>query len=138
MIMQADEITAHMIKHDHFSAWMGIRIIKATPGYCEAEMTITKTMLNGFGTAHGGITYSFADTCFAFAANTKGVFSVGLETSISHIVALNEGDEINAKGFCEAETAKLGHYKVTVTLKSNPETIIALFKGVVYKTAKIW
>jgi acyl-CoA thioesterase len=95
-------------------------------------------MLNGFGIAHGGITYSLADSALAFASNSKGRKSVSIETSISHLVSLKENDELIADAFCETETEKLGHYKVNLFLKKDPTKIVALFKGIVYKTSKEW
>lgn len=95
-------------------------------------------MLNGFGIAHGGITYCLADSALAFASNSKGRKSVSIETSISHIISLSENDEIIAEAVCETETEKLGHYAVKVFMKNNPEKCVALFKGIVYKTSKNW
>ena len=95
-------------------------------------------MLNVFGNVHGGITYSLADSALAFASNSKGQKSVSIETSISHILPLKLNEEIIAECNCTAETNKLGHYAVTVTLKNNPTQIVALFKGTVYKTSKLW
>lgn len=138
IIMSATKIVNNMLENDFFSQWLGIEIIEVTAGYSKLGLTVKKDMLNGFGMAHGGITYSFADSAFAFASNSKGRKSVSIETSITHVVALKEGDEIIAEGSCETETEKLGHYKVTVYKKNNPLEIVALFKGMVYKTSKVW
>ena len=136
--MSAIKIVNKMMQNDFFSQWLGIKIIEIKEGCSKLELKVTKNMLNGFGMAHGGITYSFADSAFAFASNNKGRKSVSIETSITHVLALNEGDEIIAEAHCETETEKLGHYKVTVFLKNNPSKIVALFKGMVYKTTKVW
>lgn len=127
-----------MMEDDFFSQWLGIEIIEIKQGYCKLGLTLRREMLNGFGMAHGGITYSFADSAFAFASNSKGRKSVSIETSITHVMALKEGDEIIAEAACETETEKLGHYKVTVYKKNNSNEIVALFKGMVYKTSKNW
>jgi len=127
-----------MMEKDFFSQWLSISIIEAKEGYCKLSLIITKDMLNGFGIAHGGITYSLADSALAFASNSKGQKSVSIETSISHIVSLKLGNEILAECSCETETEKLGHYKVVVYQKNNPAEIVALFKGMVYKTGKVW
>jgi acyl-CoA thioesterase len=127
-----------MMASDFFSQWLGITIIEAKEGYSKLSLIIRNDMLNGFGIAHGGITYSLADSALAFASNSKGQKSVSIETSISHIVSLNEGDEIVAECVCETESTKLGHYKVTVFLRSESIKIVALFKGVVYKTSNVW
>jgi len=133
--MNPAEIVDTMMAKDYFSQWLGITILNIRKGYCKLSSVIRKEMLNGFGIAHGGITYSIADSALAFASNSGGKKSVSIETSISHIVSLKEGDEITAEAVCETETEKLGHYKITVSRGS--ETV-ALFKGIVYKTSKNW
>lgn len=136
--MSPQEITQHMMQHDYFSQWLGIKVIEQKLAFCRLSLTIRKEMLNGFGIAHGGITYSLADSALAFASNSNGIKSVSIETSISHIVSLKEADEIIAEAICETESEKLGHYKVTLFLKNEPDKIVALFKGMVYKTSKVW
>ena len=127
-----------MMANDFFSQWLGIKILEQKEGSCKLSLTVRKDMLNGFGIAHGGITYSLADSALAFASNSKGRKSVSIETSISHIISLKENEEIIAEGFCETETEKLGHYQVKLYLKNEPQKIVAIFKGMVYKTSKDW
>ena len=136
--MQPKEIIDSMMKEDYFSQWLGIEILEQRAGYCKLGMTLRKEMLNGFGIAHGGITYSVADSALAFASNSRGRKSVSIETSISHIKQLREGDELLAEASCVAETEKLGHYAVRLFLSTDSSADVALFKGVVYKTSKLW
>jgi acyl-CoA thioesterase len=136
--MPHTKIINTMMANDFFSQWLGVIILEQKEGSCKLSITIRKDMLNGFGIAHGGITYSLADSALAFASNSKGRKSVSIETSISHLVSLKENDELIADAFCETETEKLGHYKVNLFLKKDPTKIVALFKGIVYKTSKEW
>lgn len=136
--MLPSEIITAMMEKDFFSQWLGIQVIQLSEGSCTLSLVVKKQMLNGFGIAHGGISYSLADSALAFASNSKGQKSLSIETSIAHIESLKEGDEIIAEAICEAETEKLGHYSVAIFLKNAPEKKVALFKGIVYKTSKIW
>jgi acyl-CoA thioesterase len=136
--MHPEDIVSKMFENDYFSQWLGINLIELKPGYCLLSLTIQKDMLNGFGVAHGGISYSIADSALAFASNAKGQKSLSIETSISHLVSLKENDFILAEAICEADTEKLGHYSVKVFLKNEPSKIVAIFKGIVYKTSKNW
>lgn len=136
--MKATEIISTMMEKDFFSQWLGIKVISVSEGSCKLSLMVRDNMLNGFGIAHGGITYSLADSALAFASNSKGRKSVSIDTSIAHIVSLKEGDEIIATATCESETEKLGHYTVTIFLSAEPEKKVALFKGMVYKTSKNW
>ena len=136
--MEANQIVNKMFEADFFSQWLGIQILEIKKGDAKLSLKIREDMLNGFGIAHGGISYSLADSALAFASNSTNIKSVSIETSISHLVSLKLDDEILAHAFCETETEKLGHYKVTVSLKNNPNKIVALFKGIVYKTSQSW
>mgnify|MGYP000518893748 CR=1 FL=1 len=94
--MTPKEIVHKMYDNDPFSKWLGIELDAISEGSCQLSMTIRQDMLNGFGIAHGGITYSLADSALAFAANTHGRQSVSIDTSINHTEALKEGDTIEA------------------------------------------
>jgi uncharacterized protein (TIGR00369 family) len=61
-----------MLSLDPFSQWLGIEILECEVGRCKVGMTVRPEMLNSMGKAHGGITYSLADTAFGFSANTNG------------------------------------------------------------------
>jgi acyl-CoA thioesterase len=98
-------------------------------------MTIRKEMLNGFAIAHGGITYSLADSALAFASNSHGRQSVSIDTSINHFETLKEGDTIVAVAKQEALKNKFGFYTIEIK-KEN--TVVALFKGTVFRSDKEW
>lgn len=124
-----------MLSLDAFSQWLGIEILDVKEGYCQVKMTIRKDMLNSMKKAHGGITYSLADTAFGFATNTIGRKAVSIETSINHIEALAEGDVIIATSDLKSMKNKLGFYIVEVC---KGDQIVALFKGVAYRTKVEW
>lgn len=125
-----------MYDSDWFSQWLGIERIHVAPGACTLKMTIRKDMLNGFGIAHGGITYSLADSALAFASNGHGRMAVSVETSISHVKSLKEGDVILAVAEEVSLSDKIGVYYITVTKKNGEK--VAFFKGTVYRTSKHW
>lgn len=129
------DIPYKMLSLDPFSQWLGIEILEVKLGYCRLGMPIRKDMLNSMQKAHGGITYALADTAFGFASNTHGRFSVSIETSINHIEALHEGDYIIAETQLDINTNKLGFNYVNITCQ---DKIVAIFKGVVYRTSKAW
>lgn len=124
-----------MLSQDPFSQWLGIKILEVEKGRCKVGMTVRKEMLNSMDKAHGGIAYSLADTAFGFAANTHGKYAVSIETSINHIEALNEGDYLTAESVIEKVNNKLGFNIVEV---KRGDDLVALFKGVVYRTGKDW
>ena len=133
--MEGTKIPHKMLSQDAYSQWLGIEILECEIGRCKVAMTVRKEMLNSMNKAHGGITYSLADTAFGFAANTHGRFSVSIETSINHIEAVNEGDYLTAESVIEKVNNKLGFNIIEV---KRGDELVALFKGVVYRTNKEW
>lgn len=132
-----NEIVNTMMTKDYFSQWLGIEILEIKEGSCKLQMTIREDMLNGFGIAHGGITYSVADSALAFASNSHGQKSVSVETSISHTVSLKANDIIIAEAIEEHCSNKIGVYSVKI-YKAFDKAVVALFKGTVYRTSKVW
>ena len=134
-MLNPENIPIKMLNQDAFSSWLGIKILDIKKGRCKVAMTVRKEMLNSMQKAHGGIAYSLADTAFGFAANTHGKYAVSIETSINHIEALNEGDYLTAESVIEKVGNKLGFNIVEV---KRGDELVALFKGVVYRTGKDW
>lgn len=134
---RANEIVnSKMYANDAFSKWLGIEVLKVSEGGCELRMKVRAEMLNGFAIAHGGITYSLADSALAFASNSHGKKAVSVETSISHTQSVMEGDTLTAIAEEEHRSDKIGVYQVRVTNQDGK--VVAIFKGVVYRTQKDW
>ena len=134
--MLPQDIFDKMYSNDWFSQWLGIELVEVSAGYCKLSMKVRKEMLNGFGIAHGGITYSLADSALAFASNSHGKKAVSIETSIAHTEQIKEGDKVFAEAIQVSISNKIARYKITV---SNAEQkTVALFNGTVYRTGKDW
>ena len=133
--MTPREIVNKMFENDAFSQWLGIVVEEISEGNCTLSMTIRKDMLNGFGIAHGGITYAIADSALAFASNSHGKQSVSIDTSINHIESLKEGDTITAIAQENSVKNKFGFYNIRVRKE---DTLVALFKGTVYRSDREW
>lgn len=133
---QTHKITQQMMDGDAFSQWLGIEVVSAEEGSAILQMTIRKEMTNGFGIAHGGISYSLADSALAFASNNFGRQSVSIETSISHIQKMEIGDVLSAKCSLVSQSHKIGVY--TVQIKNQKDQLVADFKGTVYKSSQNW
>lgn len=132
----AVKVVEQMLKNDLFSRWLGIEPLKIETGHCILQMTVRKEMLNGFSIAHGGITYSLADSALAFASNSHGRKSVSVETGISHVEPVKEGDVLTADAAEVSLSNKIAVYHISI--KNQQDKIVALFKGTVYRTGKQW
>ena len=133
---RSEKIVNKMINGDAFSQWLGINIIKVSEGFCKLKMRVRKEMTNGFNIAHGGISYSLADSALAFAANSDGIQSLSIETSISHTKKVLLGDTLIAETKEISKTNKSAVYSISITNQENIE--VAKFKGEVYRTKNKW
>ncbi len=132
----SDIVKTRMYENDAFSKWLGIEILDISQGYAKVNMIVREEMTNGFKIAHGGISYSLADSAFAFASNSWGEQAVSIETSISHTRPVNIGDVLTAETSLENRSKRLAIYNVRVTNQDNK--VVALFKGTVFHTGKEW
>ncbi len=130
------KVVEKMISGDEFSKWLGIEVIEISKGFCKLQMKVRDEMTNGFKIAHGGISYSLADSCLAFSANSDGIQSLSVETSISYTKKVQSGDILTAISKEINKSNKTALYYITITNQEMEE--IAHFKGTVYRTKKEW
>ncbi|MEO9884742.1 MAG: hydroxyphenylacetyl-CoA thioesterase PaaI [Balneola sp.] len=127
-------IIQSMMKKDSFSQWMGIEILESEPGYVKISMKIREEMVNGFGICHGGITFSFADSAFAFASNSRGSISVALENNINYTKKVEVGDQLIAETEEIQNGRTIGVYKVKIINQN--DDLVADFRGTVFRTGR--
>ena len=127
-------VVDHMMEKDLFSQWLGIQIIEIKEGYSKIKMELRKEMINGLKVVHGGITFSLADSAFAFACNNRNNLSLALDTSINFTKATHPGDVLIAEAKEMHNGRSTGLYLVTVTNQNREQ--VAIFKGTCFRTGK--
>jgi acyl-CoA thioesterase len=133
---RATAIVEKMYVNDAFSQWLGIERLKVGPGTSVLRMVVRDEMTNGFHIAHGGITFSLADSALAFACNSHGKKAVSIECDINHLKTVHTGDILTATTEEVSHSNKLGVYHIKVTNQN--QEVVALFKGLVYRTTEEW
>ena len=134
-MITANEVVENMVQNDLFSQWLGISVLDIKDGYSKIKMTVRPEMINGLGTVHGGIAFSFADTAFAFACNNRNILSVALDTSINFIKTIFVGDVLTAEAKEIHNGRSTGLYHVTISNQNNHT--VAMFKGTCFRTEKM-
>lgn len=130
----ARAVFEEMYRNDTYSQWLGIELLEANEGGCRLKMTVRSDMLNGFGVAHGAITYGLADSAFAFACNSYNRISLSIETSVTHAAAVYPGDILTAEARLVTQSNKIGTFSVLVY--NQHAAVVAVFKGICYRTSK--
>jgi len=121
------QTAAHdMFDRDVASQSLGIELIDAGKGQATVRMTITRQMVNGHGTAHGGYVFLLADTAFACACNSHGPVTVAAGADVTFLRPAREGDLLQARAAERATNGRSGIYDVTVTRGGE---VVAEFRG---------
>lgn len=126
------DVVSQLMAADAFSRWLGIEVLEADVGRSVLRMTVREEMVNGFGTSHGGIVFSLADSAFAFAINAGGYLSVAIDCTVSFPVAVRPGDVLTATGIEDSTSNKLAFCVVTV--RNQDDAIVGHFRGTGYRT----
>ncbi len=129
---QAQAVGEALQSKDLAGKHLGLRLLEIRPGYAQVSITIRPDMVNGHGICHGGVTYTLADTAFAYASNARNEKSVALHCSINYTNPVYVDDQLIATGSEQTLKGRHGIYDVTVTNQN--EQIVALFRGQAYRT----
>jgi acyl-CoA thioesterase len=111
---KADKIARAMLAAEGTGPAWGIAIEEAREGYARVRMRLTAAMLNGHGTAHGGMLFALADSAFAYACNSRNLRTVAAQASIVFLEPAGEGDLLIAEARERALVGRSGVYGVTV------------------------
>ncbi|MDO8605698.1 MAG: hydroxyphenylacetyl-CoA thioesterase PaaI [Phaeospirillum sp.] len=123
----AERVAAVIGERDAVSRFLGITVDQVGPGHARLSLTVTPDMLNGVGTCHGGISYTLADTAFAYACNSHNRVGVALSCTITYPAAAKLGDRLTADCREIHSQGRNGTYDCTVT--SQEGLVVALFRG---------
>jgi acyl-CoA thioesterase len=132
--MKPEQVVNHMMQHDQFSQWLGINVVEIKEGYSKIQMTIRAEMVNGFGIIHGGVTFAFADSAFAFACNNRNNLSVALDCNINFLKPVMVNDVLTATATEIHNGKSTGLYHIHIF--NQQQQLVALFKGNCFRTNK--
>ena len=111
---------------DQASRSLGMELLDVTPGRATVRMTVREDMVNGHAIGHGGLTFTLADSAFAFACNSYGRRTVAAGAEIRFRAPTRLGDVLTATATERSREEVTGVYDVEV---SNGEAVVATFVG---------
>lgn len=124
-----------MLQQDHAANAFGIELVDIGPGFAKMSMSVRKDMLNGFAICHGGVTFAFADTAFAYACNSRNKKTVALQCTINFTSAAAVGDVLTAIAEEKTLKGRTGIYDITITNQDGQT--VAHFRGTSYQTSDL-
>ncbi len=111
---------------DRASQALGMKITDVDPGTATLEMTVRDDMVNGQDIGHGGLTFTLADSAFAFACNSYNRRAVAAAAEIRFLAPTRVGDLLVAEAVERSREGRDGVYDVTVRCG---DTVVAEFVG---------
>ena len=130
------EIVETMIAQDAFSQLLGMELVSIEKGSCVLRCEVSTSMTNGFGIAHGGISYSLADSALAFASNAHGTHCFSVDTNIAHLKKVKLGDVLTASCTESHRGKRTGVY--VVEIQNQDGMRVAYFRGTVFISTELW
>ena len=129
----ARQVAEYMLRHDRASSHLGITIESVDEGQAVLSMTVRTDMLNGLDILHGGVTFTLADSAFAFACNSRNRKTVALNCNVAFVAAARVGDVLTATAREVSLSNRTGIYDVSV--KNQNGELVAEFRGTSYGTS---
>jgi len=93
---RAREICQEMHENDPVCQTLKISLEEVRSGFARISMRLDESMLNAYGTGHGGYSFLLADTAFGFACNSRGEKSFGQSAQITYLTFGRPGELLTA------------------------------------------
>lgn len=110
-------------KNDQFSKMLGVKSVVVKEGYGRVEADVRPDHDNTFGTIHGGMFFSMADSASACAAFADGMWKTTLNTTFDFLRAGKEVKHLIAEAYEVKKGKSISIYDATV--KDQDDTLLA-------------
>ena len=124
---RAEKAAAAMWSDDRASGWFGMELVEVDEGRATLALTVAEQHVNGHDICHGGVTFSLADSAFAFACNSRNQSTVAQHNTITYIAPARLGDRLTADAREVSLEGRSGIYDVTV--RNQEGQTVAEFRG---------
>ena len=116
-----------MYARDACSQALGIEIVSVADGASVTRMSVRADMCNGFGIAHGGMTFSLADSAMAFASNADNEVALASSAEIDWLAPAHEGEVLTAVAERRWSNGRSTLWDITIT--SGSGEAVAIMRG---------
>jgi acyl-CoA thioesterase len=123
----AERVRDAMFAKDGATQGLGIKVVAIGPGTASVTMAVRADMTNGFGTCHGGLVATLADTAFAYACNSWNERTVASGFDVQLLAAAQPGDTLIANAVVLSQGKRTGVYDVNV--RNQNSQLVAAFRG---------
>lgn len=115
---------------DPFMISLGFEGEVTAPGEARIRVQLRPEHLNNWGSAHGGLLFTLADSAFALASNSHGPLAVSLSAHMQYFRPTQVGDTLEAIAREVSLTRRTGVYQVEVSCGG---VLVGTFTGTVFR-----
>src|SRR5919112_3589501 len=134
-----DDVPVGLFAHlaaDPLATHLGIELEQVRPGYARAAMTVTPSLTNAFGMAHGGATMALLDVVHAAVSNSHGTLAIAQDVHTEFLAAGRAGDRLVAEGIEVHRSNRTAVYRIEATAQDGRLVATALAR--VFRTGRPW
>jgi acyl-CoA thioesterase len=129
----AEAVGERLYARDLACQRLGIHLEGIGPGHARMSMVVRSDMLNGHGNCHGGFIFALADSCFAYACNSRNQNTVASAGAIDFLAPAVGEERLIAECAEQSLAGRTGVYDVLVTGEGGRQ--VALFRGKSHRVA---
>jgi acyl-CoA thioesterase len=115
-----------VIQRDGVVDGLGIEIEDISPGYARTSTTVVATMLNIYGTCHGGVIFTLADSALGYASNAEGPVAVATGGDVNFLRPARLGDRLVAEARQKHRTRRTALFEIEVRNTATTELVATL------------
>jgi len=114
---------------------LNINLIKLAPGQAELIMAIGSEFSNSYGTAHGGVIATFADSAMGVALRTLNLRVVTLEMNLNFFARVETGEKLIAK----ARSIHAGHQVIVAEadVYNSSNKLVSKSRGTFFRIGRV-
>ena len=123
----AQAVVGKLLEADTCSTALGLEVLDLDARHAVVRMKVRDDMVNGHGVCHGGMVFTLADTCSAFACNSENESSLLSSAQIELFRSAMLDDELTATARAVNQGKRKGVYDVNVV--NQRDQLVAVFRG---------
>jgi acyl-CoA thioesterase len=118
---------AQMWARDAAAHALGITLVCVGDQAAELRLLVGPQHLNSHAMCHGGVIFTLADCCFAYASNGGDEMAVAQANQITYLAPGRAGDVLVARAVLVSRAGRSGIYDVTVS--TGEGAVLALLRA---------
>ena len=107
------QVILDKVAANDFHRFIGLEIMELTPSHSKARIKSTAALANPYGSMHGGVLMSVADTVAGATACMNGRYASTVSASLNFLAPAENTEYV----YCECTTIRAGKHMIVLDVK---------------------